>query len=109
MKPAISIEQLSKRYRISHGGGGGGYHYRTLRESLTDITTLPFRRLRGSTAGRTEDFWTLKDVTFDIEPGEVIGIIGRNGVGKSTLLKVLSRITKPTSGEVKLRGRVGSL
>src|SRR5204863_910422 len=60
-------------------------------------------------AERTENFWALKDVTFDVESGEVIGIIGRNGAGKSTLLKILSRITKPTSGEVKLRGRVGSL
>jgi lipopolysaccharide transport system ATP-binding protein len=109
MKPAISIEQLSKRYRISHAGSAGAYGYRTLRESLADLASLPFRRWRGSAASRTQDFWALKDVTFEVESGEVIGIIGRNGAGKSTLLKVLSRITKPTGGEVKLRGRVGSL
>jgi lipopolysaccharide transport system ATP-binding protein len=109
VKPAISVERLSKRYRISQAGRAGAYRYRTLRESLADLATLPLRRWRGSDGARTEDFWALKDVTFDVEPGEVIGIIGRNGAGKSTLLKVLSQITRPTGGEVTLRGRVGSL
>jgi lipopolysaccharide transport system ATP-binding protein len=109
MNHAISIEQLCKRYRISHAAAKGTYQYQSLRESVVDLACLPFRRFRGSRAGKAEDFWALKDVTFKVAPGEVIGIIGRNGAGKSTLLKLLSRITKPTSGEVKLRGRVGSL
>src|SRR5690606_6387717 len=57
----------------------------------------------------TEDFWALKDVSFDVQPGEVVGIIGRNGAGKSTLLKILSRITEPSAGRVRLRGRLASL
>jgi lipopolysaccharide transport system ATP-binding protein len=109
MTSAIEINRLGKCYRISHAGQTGAYGYKTLRESLAGLATLPFRRRRDSTATTTRDFWALKDVTFDVKAGEVIGIIGRNGAGKSTLLKVLSRITKPTSGDVRLRGRVGSL
>lgn len=98
MKPAIEIRNLSKKYRR-----GGHAPYLTLRDSLTDI----FKR-RQPELTRNE-FWALKDINLEIAPGEVVGIIGRNGAGKSTLLKVLSRITHPTSGEVILRGRVGSL
>jgi lipopolysaccharide transport system ATP-binding protein len=109
MTVAIEINGLGKRYRISQAGVAGAYGYRTLRESLASLASLPVRRWRGSSATRTEEFWALKDLTFEVKSGEVIGIIGHNGAGKSTLLKVLSRITKPTRGEAKLRGRVGSL
>ena len=109
MKPAISVENLGKSYRVSHQSGPRGY--RTLRESLTHLAAAPLRRLRnvGTDGASSEEFWALRDVSFEVHPGEVIGIIGRNGAGKSTLLKILSRITKPTSGHVAVRGRVGSL
>ncbi len=117
--PAIRVENLSKQYRLGAHQDG----YRTLRESLTEAAAAPFRRLHGAARrafnsdyqgdtgdGRNGDtLWALKDVSFDVEPGEVVGIIGRNGAGKSTLLKVLSRITEPSSGRIALHGRVGSL
>src|SRR5437016_1228727 len=109
MTPAIRVENLGKRYRIQHGGEQQG-RYKTLRDSLASIATAPLRRLKnGGENSAQEDFWALKDVSFEVKPGEVVGIIGRNGAGKSTLLKILSRITKPTTGSVELYGRVGSL
>src|SRR5262245_37164015 len=110
MKPAIQVSSLSKHYRL---GDGSKYGYRTLRESMMDKMQAPLRWLTGNKApsdsSLPKDIWALKDVNFDVKQGEVLGVIGRNGAGKSTLLKVLSRITKPTSGEVQIRGRVGSL
>jgi lipopolysaccharide transport system ATP-binding protein len=116
MKPAIRVEDLSKEYRI---GARQKAAYRTLRESLTDTAAVPWRQLKrvagwgaprqSETAVGPSTHWALKDVSFDIRPGEIVGIIGRNGAGKSTLLKILSRITEPTDGRVELRGRVGSL
>lgn len=111
MKPAIRVENLSKLYRL---GSRAKADYSTLQESLRGAVTAPWRRLRqGWNGGAGEDeaskLWALKDVGFEVKPGELIGIIGSNGAGKSTLLKVLSQITEPTSGRVELRGRVGSL
>jgi lipopolysaccharide transport system ATP-binding protein len=113
MKPAIQVERLSKQYRLGSGGPAG---YRTLRESIMAGVRAPLSRLRRSRAARSrestpaeDEFWALKDVSFEIETGEVVGLIGRNGAGKSTALKVLSRIVEPTSGRAVIRGRVGSL
>ena len=107
-QPAIRVTHLGKVYRVNLAETVSGY--RTLRESLVRLATAPVRRWRDRGAdGRTEEFWALRDVGFEVQPGEVVGIIGRNGAGKSTFLKVLSRITKPTTGRVELLGRVGSL
>lgn len=109
---AIRIEGLSKRYYI----GAREERYRTLRDELADAVTAPFRRaaklLRGQATGAAEldeAFWALKDVSLQVQRGEVVGIIGRNGAGKTTLLKILSRITEPTEGFAEIHGRVGSL
>ena len=103
----LSIDNLGKCYRVQASAGPrAAYGYRTLRDDLADWATGWFRR---GAAPDTQDFWALDDVSFNVNRGEVVGIIGHNGAGKSTLLKILSRITKPTRGEVRLRGRVGSL
>ena len=104
---AVRVENLSKRYRI----GGPQARYKTLRESLVDMAAAPARRLRrlGQPSPDNETIWALKDVSFEVEHGEVLGIIGRNGSGKTTLLKLLSRITEPTEGYAEIKGRVGSL
>src|SRR3954468_19179963 len=99
----VRVEGLGKRYRLGEARGG----YLTLREQLG--RWFRPRRLNGSSAKGRPTFWALKDVSFDVHPGEVVGVIGRNGAGKSTLLKILSRITEPTEGAVDIHGRVGSL
>lgn len=102
MKPIISVEGLGKKYQIKHKGGRGGY--RSLRE---EIFQFPKKLFKGNET--CEEFWAVKDVSFDVMPGDRIGIIGRNGAGKSTLLKLLSRITEPSKGKITMRGRVASL
>ena len=118
MEFAIKVENLSKNYRI---GPRQEVRYHTLRESIMEAAARPWRRMfnrsdnakgNNATNGSNRngsDFWALKDVTFEVQPGEVVGIVGRNGAGKSTLLKILSRITEPTSGRCIFRGRIGSL
>jgi lipopolysaccharide transport system ATP-binding protein len=102
MSAAVSVEHLSKRYRIGELHGA----YGTLRDSFGAAV----RRLAGGHYGRHhEEIWALRDVSFDVDEGEVLGVIGRNGAGKSTLLKILTRITNPTEGRAVIRGRVGSL
>jgi|SRR5688572_10854215 len=105
MKPIIRVENLGKQYTI----GAKSEPYTTLRESLVRAARKPLDMVRRNGKAENTKFWALKDVSFDVMPGEVVGIIGRNGAGKSTLLKVLSRITEPTTGRVELYGRVGSL
>jgi lipopolysaccharide transport system ATP-binding protein len=104
---AIQVRGLGKEYQIGTRERG----YTTFRDAIVNAFAAPFRRLRQLSGSTQEDasFWALKDVSFDVEPGEVVGIIGRNGAGKSTLLKILSQITEPTTGEIKLNGRVASL
>jgi lipopolysaccharide transport system ATP-binding protein len=97
---AIVVEGLGKEYRL----GANPTAYRTLRETVAEAV-----RRRGGDRGRVETIRALQDVSFAVSPGEAIGVIGPNGAGKTTLLKILSRITSPTEGEVRLRGRVGSL
>src|SRR5206468_9836138 len=105
MKPIIKAHNLSKQYRI----GAAEAPYGTLRETISGMVSSPLKRLRRNGRAADDTIWALKDVDFEIMPGEVVGIIGRNGAGKSTLLKILSRITEPTTGEVDLYGRVASL
>jgi lipopolysaccharide transport system ATP-binding protein len=113
----ISVENLSKRYLLGHRSGGEPRDaYFALRDVIgreirnVGRKTLDVLRGRQILQGdEIEEFWALKDVSFEVKEGEVLGIIGRNGAGKSTLLKILSRITEPTEGRVVLRGRVASL
>lgn len=109
-KPIIEIKNLGKRYDITHQRGG----YVALRDVLTNVFRNPFSFLKSKAkqvAGleKKEEFWALKNISFDVMPGEVIGIIGKNGAGKSTLLKILTGITPPTEGEAIMHGRVSSL
>jgi lipopolysaccharide transport system ATP-binding protein len=113
---AIRVENVGKLYRI-----GERQRYKALRDTLSDALYAPFRATASlfnghnghqsiaSNRSSNNDFWALKDISFEIKQGEAVGIFGPNGAGKSTLLKILSRVTKPTEGYVGMRGRVGAL
>jgi lipopolysaccharide transport system ATP-binding protein len=100
----IRAENVSKKYVISHLA-----KQQTLRDAMHHGLRLAWRRLRWNARLNREEFWALKDVSFEVKQGEVLGVIGRNGAGKSTLLKILSRITEPTTGRISITGRVASL
>jgi lipopolysaccharide transport system ATP-binding protein len=109
---AIKVEGLSKQYHI----GSQQKSYDRIGAQLVDMVKMPLRRasriLRGQATGAadlTETIWALTDISLEIKHGEVVGIIGRNGAGKTTFLKILSRITEPTEGYADVYGRVGSL
>jgi len=96
MKPILELSNISKKFLIQHER----LPYYSLRDRLANL-------FQGR--AKMEEFWALKDVSFNVMPGESVGIIGRNGAGKSTLLKILSRITPPTKGKIIVRGRIASL
>jgi lipopolysaccharide transport system ATP-binding protein len=103
MALAIQVENISKKYQI----GVRRERYQALRDVIAN--TVKNLGRSADQGDKPEDFWALKDISFDVNVGDRIGIIGRNGAGKSTLLKLLSRITSPTSGRITLHGRVASL
>ena len=105
----IRVENLGKKYIIGHQQQE---RYIALRDVISDRAKSllkPFQNSKSQTQNAHEEFWALKDISFDIKQGDRVGIIGRNGAGKSTLLKVLSRITEPTTGRIHIKGRVASL
>lgn len=104
MRPIVSVRNLSKLYYVGRLRNNNP----TLREAFVDALSSPLARLRDRYSPGVP-LWILKNISFEVAPGEVIGLIGRNGAGKSTLLKILARVIKPSAGEVDIYGRVGSL
>jgi lipopolysaccharide transport system ATP-binding protein len=109
----IRVENLSKKYILGQEKEGSS-SYKSLRESMSDGAKSVGKKLLKPGSQKDlnpskQEFWALKDVSFEIKQGDRVGFIGRNGAGKSTLLKVLSRITEPTSGSIRIKGRVASL
>ena len=112
MQPIIKVENIGKSYLIGHQRE----KYVALRDVLANKARQTAQNAKKFFTGgqlvagnELEEFWALKDISFEVNQGDRVGIIGRNGAGKSTLLKVLSRITEPTTGSIRLRGRVASL
>lgn len=115
MSTVIKVENLGKKYTLHHQQRE---QYTALRDVITNsvasfgrkiLSPFSSRLSQAAPSAESEEFWALKDVSFEVKQGDRIGIIGRNGAGKSTLLKILSRITEPTTGSVRIKGRVASL
>lgn len=104
MKPAIEVTGLSKSYLINHKNKAS---YSTLKDDFGRLLKHPFKK--DANYDKQEVFWALDDVNFSVKKGEIFGIVGRNGSGKSTTLKILSRIVDPTKGSITMRGRTASL
>lgn len=109
----IRVENLSKKYVLGHQQQGRS-NYKSLRESISNGAKSLGKKLfkpasKEMSHPASEEFWALKDVSFEIKQGDCVGFIGHNGAGKSTLLKILSRITEPTSGSIRIKGRIASL
>ncbi|MBD2700671.1 ABC transporter ATP-binding protein [Spirosoma sp. BT702] len=113
MKPIIKVENISKQYRLGNIGLNTIrddfqrwlYRIQGKEDPLLKIGEVNNRKLKGS----SEYVWALKDITFEVMPGDILGIIGENGAGKSTLLKILSKVTGPTTGRIDFNGRISSL
>ena len=104
MEKAVEVVGLGKKYSL-----GEREKYLALRDIFVKAVKVPFNLLRGKKFRKKGEFWALKDINFTVNKGEVLGIIGKNGAGKSTILKILSRITEPTEGLITMHGRVSSL
>src|SRR6516165_2702749 len=104
----IKVEGVGKKYRIRHQQTE---RYTALRDVIADRFRRLFSSPKSASGGllSVEDFWALKDVSFEVKRGQVVGIIGHNGAGKSTLLKLISRITEPNEGRIEIEGRVASM
>ena len=101
-QPAVVFDHVWKKFRR-------GERHDSLRDAITSVVKRPFQRRTAPDELADQEFWALKDVSFEVQPGEALGIIGPNGAGKSTALKLLTKILRPTMGSCSIRGRVGAL